>query len=60
MADKSEYTVHDHTNLVDLTRLVNNSIKRGWQPLGGLSAAAWFEPGGDGGRKTHYAQAMVR
>lgn len=50
---KTEYIIISLYNYRDVINSVNNYIKEGWQPLGGISIALY-------GEKTVYAQAMIK
>jgi len=47
------YSVMDNSCLSTLEKYVNECIRSGWQPFGGISVSY-------DNHRTHYAQAMVR
>ena len=63
MTNYTQYTVIERDDLTDLVRVVNQDIKDGWQPLGGVAVyEASYGPKGwkDGYQKTFYSQAVVK
>ena len=58
MKYKMLYKIIQSTDPQEVVDHVNDSIRDGWRPYGGLSIAAWSFGEGQGG-STKYAQAMT-
>lgn len=55
-----EYTVIQQTGESNLINEVNEHIKAGWRPQGGVSMVLWTDPEGEYPHEYLYAQAMLR
>lgn len=62
MANVIDYGLIESDSQAELAEAVNEAIREGWQPQGGL--VIWREAGGRVGTSTplnvHYAQALVK
>ena len=54
-----EYQIAEETNVIFLSKEVDELLKAGWLPLGGVSVAAWYNSRLDEVQMT-YCQAMVK
>ncbi len=57
----NEYTVCRGETQTDLKKVVNQEIKNGWEPLGGVAVSIlWGPPGPEAIQQAVFFQAMVK
>lgn len=53
------YQIIESRHSLKLVEKVNEELKKGWLPLGGVAISCWFEPGASSA-ETLYVQAMTK